>query len=167
MRSRFNDEPLDFSPGPDKPGPSYTDLGMRVVLGLAIVGAGWFGVSWMMTDVSGDYAGTIDRVGPVQLTLIRRPAGMSGNISYGVGSALDITEGSLGKGQELSLAFARSRKWLDLGQSPRQATFSGRIEGKSIKGTLTEAGVSVPVTMVKNDLSSLYRRLQSHLPWVS
>ncbi len=166
MRSRFNAEP----PRPARFDPPDGERGsnpiVQILFGAAILILGGLSVAWLLGDISGDYSARDPQLGIINLTLIRRPTNFAGRIAYGNGAALEVTAGGV-KGTDVDLTFALPQQWIDAGQQPRNATLKGRIEGSNIHGVLSESGYTFDITLIKDDLSSLYRKVQSHLPWAT
>src|SRR5262249_28360095 len=166
MRSRFQDETPPSRPEPpEDAGKSMKLLAVNIVVTLLVaVGAG-LAIYWSLNDVSGEYQGMDPNIGVIKLTLIRKPAAMKGQIFYGRGTPLTISSGDVTNNRDVMLTFELPKEYVDQGMQARTATLSGQIDNGVIKGTLEESGFGVPVTLVRNKISSLYMQLQSHLPW--
>lgn len=166
MRSRFQDDiPPSRPEPPDEEGKSPKMMLANISLTVLVAALGCLGVFWTLNDVSGEYQGMDQQLGVIHLTLLRKPAGMKGQIFYGRGAPIAISEGNLENNRDLSLTFATAQEQVGAGQTARNAALRGQISDGIIKGTLEEGGFSFPITLVRNKISSIFLQLQSHLPW--
>src|SRR5262245_35485204 len=140
MRSRFQDdippsrpEPPDEERGKD-PRMMLANIGLTVL----VAALGCLGIFWALNDISGEYQGMDQQLGVIHLTLIRKPAGMKGQIYYGRSAPLEISEGSLENNKDLSLNFAVPKDQVDQGNQARSASLRGQVNEGIIKGTLEE-----------------------------
>ena len=169
MRSRFRDEP----PPPPRPEPEedkekgrplLTLFGNLLVLVL-IVGLGALAISWIMNDISGEYYGRDRQLGYVRMGIMRKATSLVGDINYGTGAPLVMTHGEIRNGTDLDLSFEVPQKWVQEGKPYRAVNFKGKLEGSTIKGILEDSGINFEVTLTRSALNSLFRQLQSHMPW--
>lgn len=172
MRSRFG----ATGSSPSTAGKGST-IFRQIALLTVIVVLGILGVSWFLSDISGEYEALDPELGPVRLTLIRLPVSFKGQIAYGTGAPFPIIGGKLADGKNLELTFQVPSETLEPGQ--QTATFRGvigttTIEGNyftskeftTIDGSLEENGNTWTLSLTRNTLASLYRQIQSHLPWL-
>lgn len=165
MRSRFQDEIPPSPPEPPEEGKSPKVMLANISLTILVAALGCLGIFWTLNDISGEYQGMDQQLGVIHLTLIRKPAGMKGQIFYGRGAPLTISEGALQNNRDLTLTFAIPKQQVDQGARARNATLRGQVDNGIIKGTLEEGGFAFPITLVRNKISSIFLQLQSHLPW--
>ncbi|MBI4532448.1 MAG: hypothetical protein HY711_00765 [Candidatus Melainabacteria bacterium] len=172
MRSRFGATGKSTS-NLGKGSTIFRQLGLLAVV--LVLGA--LGVSWSLSDISGEYESLDPELGPVRLTLIRLPVSFKGQIAFGTGAPRLITDGKLVDGKNLELKFQVPSE--DLATQSQTATFTGvigtsTVEGNyftskeftTLEGVLEEGSSSWTLTLTRNALASLYRQLQSHLPWL-
>lgn len=165
MRSRFRDEIPPAPPEQKPPGAIGPALIGNAILAVAIAGFGLLAVSWLLNDISGEYQGMDPQLGVVQLTVLRKPSGVKGKIAFARGASLPVSHGTFENGRDLDLTFEQPKAMVDTGMPARKVTFSGTVENGVIKGTLEESGFAFQLTLFRNNIASLYRQIQSHLPW--
>lgn len=167
MRSRFS-EPTPPPRPPRREAPSSGNspiswLGQILALAL-VCGMAYMAYYWSTNDISGEYGGINPYLGTVRLTLLRKPATLSGDITYARLAPLALLPSSTIADNHLNLQFSQAAAGTS-GAQPRSATFTGDIQNGQINGTIQEQGYSFNVTLTRSSLSSLQQQMQSHLPF--
>ncbi|HEY9679265.1 MAG TPA: hypothetical protein V6C76_14750 [Drouetiella sp.] len=140
-------------------------LVMNMGLVLFVIIGSWLYLGWMLSDVTGEYSANDDALGVVRLSLIRRATNIKGELSYGSGAILEMTTNKLEPDQEVNLKFELPQKWVDEGQTYRVVNFATTISDGTASGVIKDGKKRYSVKLQKNSLASIYRQIQSHLPF--
>lgn len=132
---------------------------------LFVICMSWWGLSWMLSDVTGEYTSNDPRLGIVRMSLVRRATNIKGELSYGPGALLEMTTTKLEPDTKIDLTFELPQRWIDEGQAPRFVHFNGTIKEGTASGVIRDGLQVFPVTLQKNSIASIYRQIQSHLPF--
>jgi hypothetical protein len=132
-----------------------------VLIAMAVIA--W---AWMQSDISGEYASNDARFGTITMSVFRKATTVRAELAYGNGSLLEATAPYNKSGQTLDWTFSVAQKWIDRGQRQRYVLFHGTIENGTVKGVLKDGPVESRIKLPRNGIASIYRMLQSHLPWV-
>jgi hypothetical protein len=133
---------------------------------LAAIVFGIIAINWTLNDITGEYTAVDPQLGTLSMSLIRKAANIRGELSCGTGAILEATVPESHPENELDLTFQLPQKWINEGQTYRRVEFHGRVQDGSITGVLQENGQVYPIKLERNALSSIYRQIQSHLPWL-
>lgn len=132
---------------------------------LFVICMSWWGLTWMLSDVTGEYTANDARLGMVRMSLVRRAANIKGELSYGSGAMLEMTTPKLEPDTQIDLTFELPQRWVDQGQDYRAVHFHGTIKDSTAIGVIRDGAEVYPVKLEKNSIASIYRQVQSHLPF--
>jgi hypothetical protein len=132
---------------------------------LFVIVMSWWGLGWMLSDVTGEYAANDAKLGMVRMSLVRRAANIKGELSYGSGAMLEMTTPKLEPDTQIDLTFELPQRWVDQGQDYRAVHFHGTIKDGTAVGVIRDGAEVFPVKLEKNSIASVYRQIQSHLPF--
>jgi hypothetical protein len=138
---------------------------MNMGLFLFVVCMSWWGLTWMLSDVTGEYSANDPRLGIVRMSLVRRAANIKGELSYGSGAMLEMNTSKLDPDAKIDLTFELPQRWVDEGQTYRAVQFHGTIKEGIASGVIQDGAGVFPVKLEKNSIASVYRQIQSHLPF--
>ncbi|MBS2005077.1 MAG: hypothetical protein JST44_26425 [Cyanobacteria bacterium SZAS LIN-5] len=138
---------------------------LNMGLVLFVICMSWWGLSWMLSDVTGEYSANDARLGIVRMSLVRRAANIKGELSYGSGALLEMTTPKLEPDTQIDLTFELPQRWVDQGQEYRAVHFHGTIKDGTASGVIRDGAQVFPVKLEKNSIASVYRQIQSHLPF--
>ena len=114
----------------------------QIIFVVLIVGSGLFAWSWMVSDISGEYASSDRKQGHVSMSIIRKATTIKANLALGHGAMLEATVPSATSGQQLNWDFSVPQKWIDKGQVQRRSTSKAR--SKTAWSLVFSAAVSAP-----------------------
>ncbi|MBS1955824.1 MAG: hypothetical protein JST89_16690 [Cyanobacteria bacterium SZAS-4] len=132
---------------------------------LFVICMSWWGLSWMLSDVTGEYSANDARLGIVRMSLVRRATNIKGELSYGSGALLEMVTPKLEPDTQIDLTFELPQRWVDEGQEYRAVHFHGTIKDGTAVGVIRDGAEVFPVKLDKNSIASVYRQIQSHLPF--
>lgn len=141
-------------------------LGNMAMVIIVIVG-GWQATLWILSDMTGEYRTYDDRLGSVSLCLVRKATRMIGELSYGRGAILVLTQVKSEKPENLDLVFELPQEWVDKGQKYRQVEFRGKIEDTIVTGTIYDGQYKYDVKLFRDSIASIKRNVMALLPWVN
>ncbi len=144
----------------------WVTLGNMAMVIIVIV-AGWQASLWILSDMTGEYRAYDDRLGSVSLCLVRKATRMIGELSYGRGAILLLTEVKSEKPENLDLVFELPQEWVEKGQKYRQVEFRGKIEDAVVTGTIFDGQARYDVKMFRDSIASIKRNVMALLPWVN
>lgn len=136
----------------------------------------WIG--WSLGDVTGEYTSTGYSSEVVRLSLVRRAANVKCELSWGYGAILEATVNEIKPNEPLHIVFHLPDRWIQRGQRRREVVLEGNFKGgqidilsggfrdNEIDARLVEGTRIYKVRLVRNSISSIYRQIQSHLPWL-
>ncbi len=90
---------------------------------------------------------------------------IKGELSYGSGALLEMTTPKLEPDTQIDLTFELPQRWVDEGQVYRAVHFHGTIKDGTAAGVIRDGAEVFPVKLEKNSIASVYRQVQSHLPF--
>jgi hypothetical protein len=125
----------------------------------------WWGLSWMLSDVTGEYSCNDRHLGIIRMSLVRRATNIKGELSYGSGANLEMNTSKLDPDEKIDLTFELPQRWVEEGQTYRAVQFHGTIKDGIAAGVIQDGAGVYPVKMEKNSIASVYRQIQSHLPF--
>lgn len=120
--------------------------------------------NWLASDYTGDYVAMDRNLGQVKLSLVRKAATIEGEMSYATSPMLYLVSRDPPKNGKVFLQFESDDVWRQRKQPPWRSSFEGTIDGTSAKGVIRYRGVSFPVKLEKNMITSIFRQLQTHFP---
>jgi hypothetical protein len=124
--------------------------------------------SWMLNDISGEYGANDGRSNVIHMSIIRKATTVNAELSIGSGPLLVAAQQPYASaGDTIDWTFATPQKWVDNGQKRQKVTFHGTIQDGVVKGVLQDGIAVLPIKLPRDGIASIYRMLQSHLPWVS
>lgn len=142
-------------------------------------------IGWMFNDITGEYSGFDNRVGQIHMSIIRKATTVRSELSYGYGPILECTNPYV-NGDKITWKFQVARKWqresvpaavpgdgwsrrqgMPAAQQNRIVSFTGEINNGVVSGVLQDGMLVMPVTLNRDALASIYRQIQSHMPWIS
>lgn len=132
---------------------------------LFVICMSWWGLTWMLSDVTGEYSANDARLGIVRMSLVRRATNIKGELSYGSGALLEMVTPKLEPDTQIDLTFEMPQRWVDEGQEYRAVHFHGTIKDGTAVGVIRDGAEVFPVKLDKNSIASVYRQIQSHLPF--
>ncbi len=132
---------------------------------LFVICMSWWGLTWMLSDVTGEYSSSDARLGIVRMSLVRRATNIKGELSYGSGAMLEMVTPKLEPDTQIDLTFELPQRWVDEGQEYRAVHFHGTIKDGTAVGVIRDGAEVFPVKLEKNSIASVYRQVQSHLPF--
>lgn len=132
---------------------------------LFVICMSWWGLTWMLSDVTGEYSANDARLGIVRMSLVRRATNIKGELSYGSGALLEMVTPKLEPDTQIDLTFEMPQRWVDEGQEYRAVHFHGTIKDGTAVGVIRDGAEVFPVKLEKNSIASVYRQVQSHLPF--
>ncbi len=140
---------------------------LQIIGLLAFVGLASVACSWMLSDITGEYGANDDRQGSIHMSIIRKATTVRGELAYGTGALLETTAPYASAGEQLNWTFSIPDRWLQQGQPQHTVYFHGKVEDGVVTGVLQDGAIVTPIKLPRNAIASIYRQLQSHLPWVS
>ncbi|HEY9786220.1 MAG TPA: hypothetical protein V6D17_12505 [Candidatus Obscuribacterales bacterium] len=135
-------------------------------------------VHWTLADVTGEYTSSGYDSEVVRLSLVRRATNVKCELSWGYGAIMEATVNEIKPDEELNIVFHVPEKWLQRNQDDRSVVLEGRFFGSQmdmghfafrdneIDARLIEGNHVYKVRLVRNRISSIYRQIQAHLPWL-
>jgi hypothetical protein len=124
--------------------------------------------NWMASDYSGDYIGQNEQLRTVRLSITRRATTVDAELSYGEQGALQLDQSKdqppPQADKPINLDFVTPEQFRRPNTPPWHANFTGRLEGSTGVGTITDRTGAYEVRLDKNVLTSLFTQLQSHIP---
>lgn len=128
----------------------------------------WIALSWLMSNVSGEYRADYGReskqpeLGSVRISLLRTATGIEGSLSHKGSPLFKLQKNSRVKDSSVYLDFKSEATFAPA----ESAVFSGKIEGGKLKGTLTEGDKTYNVTLDRDPFASSYKQFQSQFSFI-
>ena len=133
---------------------------------LFIIATGVGGSFWMLSDVTGEYTANDPHIGVVRMSVIRRATNVKSELSFGRGAILAASIPSASPGDKFSWKYVVPEEWVSKGQPYREVYFYGTIKDGIATGIIKDGIGVYPVKLTRNTFASLYRQVQSHLPFM-
>lgn len=151
----------------DRPSGLSQKIWVQIIGLLAFVGLASVACSWMLSDITGEYGANDGRQGSIHMSIIRKATTIKGELAYGSGALLETTAPFASAGDQLNWTFSIPDRWIEQGQSQHIIYFHGKVVDGVVTGVLQDGAVVTAIKLPRNAIASIYRQLQSHLPWVS
>jgi hypothetical protein len=161
QRPRDDDDDYDPRRRAQKPATIVGQIFLIMVIGIL----GYMAYDWQSHDISGEYQAVTRYLGVVRLSLVRKATTVSGEMVYGHGNNLIMTNGSFTDEKHLQMAFASNPQFPMPETGPESATLDAIVQDGTITGTIEAAGRTLDIRLTKNSIASFYRGIQAHLPW--
>lgn len=130
---------------------------LLLVVTLACGGLAYY---WLSSDVSGEYIGQSAELGQVTIAMTRKPANIVGDLTYGREQPVPIAEGQMKPDGQIALKFQQPGQ----GFQAAYSVFQGKLKDETLKGVLYLDGSEYRVSLDRNPLATLHRRIQAILP---
>ena len=130
---------------------------------LSILVAGIFSCMWLFSDISGEYY--MRGQSMVKMSLVRQPTNLWGELTFGPGAILQLITTDPPKDDAVDLTFETPQNLQLQGESPRQVSFTGIIKEGEMTGEFREGKRVFKARLERDGINSVYRQVESHLPW--
>lgn len=130
---------------------------LLLVITLACGGIAYY---WLSSDITGEYIGQNDQLGEVTIAITRKPASIVGDFTYGREQPTPITESQVKPNGQIALRFQQASS----GFQSAGAIFQGKLTDGILKGSLYLDGAQYQLSLERNPLATLHRRIQAILP---
>jgi len=139
---------------------------VQILFPIILTAFGAIAWGWMVSDISGEYGASNAKMGTVTMSVVRKATTVKAELAYGMGALLECNAPYASAGQTVNWTFSTPEKWIKRGQVRNQVMFNGKIERGYVTGVLENGPRSWKIRLARNGLASIYRMLQSHMPWV-
>lgn len=136
----------------------------NMMLFFFILGAIILACMWLFSDISGEYY-MRGQASSVKISIIRQATNLWGELTFGRGAVMRLITTELPKDDMVNLVFETPPKWLAPGEKPRQVSFVGTVKDGVMKGEFHEGKRKIKATLERSGINSVYRQVESHLPW--
>jgi|GEM_PF-4931513 len=130
---------------------------LLLVITLACGGIAYY---WLTSDISGEYIGQSDQLGEVTIAITRKPASIVGDFTYGREQPTPIVESQVKPNGQMALKFQQTSS----GFQAAGAIFQGKLTDGTLKGSLYMDGAQYALSLERNPLATLHRRIQAIFP---
>ncbi len=134
-------------------------LGQFLLL-IITLACGAIGYYWLTSDISGEYMGQNRDLGQVTIAITRKPANIVGDITYGREQPAPIIDGQMKPNGQIALKFQQGSS----GFQGASSVFQGKLNEGILKGSLYMDGAEYPLSLERNPLATLHRRIQAIFP---
>lgn len=141
--------------------PGALTITSQALLLLFTLACGAMGLYWLTTDSSGEYFGNSPELGSINLSIIRRATSYDGDLTIANRSTYKLADSKF-RGPEMDLQFRSKTPG-----SAEALTFKGRLKDDNLVGVLQLPQSSISLSLLRDPLASLFRQLQSHIPYVT
>jgi hypothetical protein len=151
-------EPMDLD---ESKRPGVLTIASQFLLLLFTIVCGIMGLYWLTTDSSGEYFGNTPELGSINLSIIRRATSYDGELTIGNRSTFKLAKSDI-HGPNMALEFHSK-----LPGSVDALFFKGQLKDDRLAGILQLPQSSINLSLMRDPLASLFRQLQSHIPYVT
>lgn len=145
---------------PDKKEVSPLAVMGQLLLLVITLACGGIAYYWLSSDVSGEYIGQSRELGQVTIAITRKPANIVGDLTYSREQPAPIIEGQMKPDGQMALKFQQSSQ----GFQGAYSLFQGKLQEGILKGSLYLDGAEYPLSLERNPLATLHRKIQGIFP---
>lgn len=137
---------------------------LNILFCLAFILLGVVAVTWMMSDITGEYNMEVMGTRALSVSVVRKATTVEGELVPPNGAPMVLLSNTPPDGSEINWVFQTRDDAVKRGLTMRRAALRGTIKDGEIKGVLQEGNKEYQVRLKRDGISSIYRNLQSHLP---